>query len=148
MRNSTASGGGVMRFESHQDYKKFWEWFDWLDSNWSQRNAQQRCEDKKKLSRGIKMMRQLALSYGKEFIVPKKATEILSKDFSSKITWVDFKIKGIKKVGLWLGANKILDGFYIFNLEWFNEFVMDGRDKKSARAVIKFYIDNDCEIIG
>ena len=133
-----------MSFESHENYKKFCEYLDWLTADPS-RATQNRVQ---KLKDGVKMMRQLASSYGKEFIVPDSAKEFLGEDFSSKITWIDFKIQGLKKVGLWLGANhKTQYGYHVFNLEWFNE-VIQGRSKKDARAIIKFYVDNDCEDIG
>ena len=133
-----------MSFESHENYKKFWEYLDWLTADPS-RATQNRVQ---KLKDGVKMMRQLASSYGKEFIVPDSAKEVLGEDFSSKITWIDFKIQGVEKVGLWLGANhKTQEGYSVFNLEWFNELIND-KKKKDARAIIKFYIDNDCEPIG
>ena len=133
-----------MGIESHATYKKFWEFLDWLLEDPS-RATQPRID---KLRDGVKAMRQLAISCGQEFIVPESARELLHEDFSSKITWIDFKIKGVEKVGLWLGANhKTQDGYHVFNLEWFNE-VIQGRSKKDARAIIKFYIDNDCEDIG
>ena len=138
-----------MKFEDEASYKKFWDFVDWLTAPVSSRTAANRLSSKniEKLKRGVKVMRQLATSYGKEFIIPDRVKELLDKNFSSKITWIDFKIQGVEKVGLWRGANGTADGFPVFNLEWFNE-VIKGRKKKDARAIIKFYIDNDCEAIG
>ena len=133
-----------MGIESHATYKKFWEFLGWLLEDRS-RATQPRIA---KLRDGVKAMRQLATSYGQEFILPDSARELLDENFSSKITWIDFKIQGVKKVGLWLGKNhKSHDGYWVFNVEWFNELIED-KSKKDARAIIKFYIDNDCEVVG
>ena len=127
--------------------EKFWKYVNWLDKNAEKMSLSQLDENTGKLSRGVSMMKQIALQSGDEFQEPELKKFRRAKEMVSSVRWVNLKIKEYPEIGIWHGANhKDSDGKFIFNLEWLNEYVED-LDTEDARFKLKLYMDFDCEAL-
>lgn len=136
-----------MSFNKEPDYLKFNKYMVWLAQRLPNMSPADIKKHKKTLDRGISRMNQLALSYGEEFTPPdiNKVFDIAKKN-ASKITWVNPKIEGYDKIGLWYGANhKTNEGIFVFNIYWFKKFAEDRDDGKFN---LKAYMDLDCEKVN
>ena len=152
-----------MIFKKEPVYIKFTSYQDWLRKSVStgtqqpSSSTQQRSvstpeklqEHKEKYARGVRAVMQVALAHGVDYkpLSFEEVTNNAEKTFG-KITYVNLKIKGFKKIGLWGGANyKDEEGVFIFNIDWLNDFVDNNLDTDSARFKLRAYMMFDCKSV-
>lgn len=129
-------------FWTTKKYKNFQLYDKWIRTDIDSLTGEDRKKYVKKWKDAVLSLRQEALSWGVDF--PEPDSGFLSGEAGAKVRWIDPNIDGIEKIGVWNKPNAKVDGYFVFNTDWFKK-TFTGLEKKNADMILLTYINFDCE---